>query len=42
MAKMPKLELQREEAGMGRHGNKDTEVVQDGKNTPLSHLTNGR
>lgn len=39
MAKIPTLELQREEAGVGPHGNKDTEMVQGGKSTPApSHL----
>lgn len=34
MAKIPALELQREGAGVGPHGNKDTEMVQGGKSTP--------
>lgn len=43
MAKIPTLELQREEAGVGPHGNKDTEMVQGGKSTPApSHLQGSR
>lgn len=43
MAKIPTLELQREEAGVGPHGNKDTGVVQGGKSTPApSNLQGSR